>query len=146
MRPPLGVHIFRAGCTIFKDVQPECAHFFSHLSSLHIRRVHGAVPGCTVSEGVHLAQSRSLISDMYTICLLYYRDAYYIYFERGCPLVNPCQKYGCPVSKAGCPVFPEIKDHSSLSLQVSNVCVCGGGGVFFACRGQNLGALTRKIG
>ena len=57
MHPAPGVHIFRAGCTIFKDVHPECAHFCSHLSLLHIRRVHGEVPGCTVSEG------ESLISD-----------------------------------------------------------------------------------
>ena len=65
MYPAPGVHIFRAGCTIFKDVHPDCAHFFSHLSLLHIRRVHGEVPGCTVSQGVHPAgaQSKSLISD-----------------------------------------------------------------------------------
>ena len=48
MHPAPGVHIFRAGCMIFKDVHPDCAHFFSHLSLLHIRRVHGEVPGCTV--------------------------------------------------------------------------------------------------
>ena len=53
--PHVQQHIFRAGCTIFKDVHPECAHFSSHLSLLHIRRVHGEVPGCTVSEGVHPA-------------------------------------------------------------------------------------------
>ena len=65
MHPAPGVHIFRAGCTIFKAVHPDCAHFFSHLSSLHIRRVQGKVPGCTDSRGVHPAgaQSKSLISD-----------------------------------------------------------------------------------
>ena len=52
MHPAPGVHIFRAGCTNCKDVHLDCAHFFSHLSLLHIRRVHEEVPGCTVSEGV----------------------------------------------------------------------------------------------
>ena len=55
LHPAPGVHIFRAGCTISKDVHPDCAHFSSHLSLLHIRRVHGEVPGYTVSEGVHPA-------------------------------------------------------------------------------------------
>ena len=59
MHPAPGVHIFRAGCTIFKDVHPDCAHIFSHLSLLNIRRVHGEVPGCTVSRGVHPAGAQS---------------------------------------------------------------------------------------
>ena len=61
MHPAPGVHIFRAGCTIFKVVHPDSAHFFSHLSLLHIRRVHGEVPGCTV-----FMKSKSLISDIFT--------------------------------------------------------------------------------
>ena len=67
------MHIFRTGCTIFKDVHLDCAHFFSYLSLLHtcIRRVHGEVPGCTVLSGVHPAgaQSKSLISDTGVHCL-----------------------------------------------------------------------------
>ena len=49
----------------FQRCAPDCAHFFSHLSLLHIKRVHGEVPGCIVSWGVHPvgAQSKSLISD-----------------------------------------------------------------------------------
>ena len=54
MHPAPGVHIFRAGCTIFKEVHPECAHFFSHLSLLHIRRVHSftrsAPGGCKIQK------------------------------------------------------------------------------------------------
>ena len=65
MHPAPGVHNLRAGCMIFKDVHPDCAHFSSHLSLLHIRRVHREVPGCTVLGGVHPAgaQFKSLISD-----------------------------------------------------------------------------------
>ena len=49
MHPAPGVHIFRAVCMIFKGVHPECAHLYSHLSLLHNKRVHGEVPGCTIS-------------------------------------------------------------------------------------------------
>ena len=57
--------LFKGFFGIFKGVHPDCANFFRHLSLLHIRRVHGEVPGCTVSCGVHPAgaQSKSLISD-----------------------------------------------------------------------------------
>ena len=39
--------------------------FFENLSLLHIRRVHGENPGCTVLEEMHPvgAQNKTLISD-----------------------------------------------------------------------------------
>ena len=42
-----------------------CARFLGHLLLLYIRRVHGAISGCTVLWEVHpaSAQDKSLISD-----------------------------------------------------------------------------------
>ena len=42
-----------------------CARFLSHLLLLYIRRVHGAISGCTVLWEVHpaSAQNKGLISD-----------------------------------------------------------------------------------
>ena len=65
MHPAPGEHISAAGCTIFGGVHPECARFFWNLSLLHIRRVHGENPGCTVLGELHSvgAQNKTLISD-----------------------------------------------------------------------------------
>ena len=65
VHPAPCVHISAAGCTIFRGVHPECARFWSYLSLLHIRRVHGKMPGCTVLGEVHPvgAQNKTLISD-----------------------------------------------------------------------------------
>ena len=41
-----------AGCTIFGWVHAECARFLSHLSLLHIRRVHEEFPERTVLREV----------------------------------------------------------------------------------------------
>ena len=54
VHPAPGVHISAAGCTTFGGVHPECARVLSYLSLLHIRRVHGKKPGCTVLGEVHL--------------------------------------------------------------------------------------------
>ena len=47
-----------------------CARFLSNLSFLYIRRVHGAISGCTVLWEVHpaSAQNKSLISDTVYLC------------------------------------------------------------------------------
>ena len=54
----------------------KCARFLRYLSLLHIRRVHGENPGCTVL-GVHPvdAQNKTLISDtdICAIMMQYFR-------------------------------------------------------------------------
>ena len=47
-----------------------CACFLRHLLLLYIRRVHGAISGCTVLWEVHpaSAQNKSLISDTVKLC------------------------------------------------------------------------------
>ena len=70
MHPAPGAHISAAGCTIFGGVHPECARFFfENLSLLHIRRVHGENPRCTVLGKVHPmgAQNKTLISDTFYV-------------------------------------------------------------------------------
>ena len=56
VHPDPCVHIFATGCTIFRGVHPEsvCFYFVGNLSLLHIWRVHGEIPGCTVLGEVHL--------------------------------------------------------------------------------------------
>ena len=65
VHPAPGMHIFTAGCTIFRSVHLVCAHFLSNLLLLYIGRVHGAIFECTVLGEVHpvSAQNKSLISD-----------------------------------------------------------------------------------
>ena len=72
MHPAPGVHISAAGCTIFEGVHPECARFFEYLSLLHIRRVHGENPGCTVLGEMHpvSAHNKTLISDTGSIMIM----------------------------------------------------------------------------
>ena len=44
VHPAPGAHIF----TVFVGVHTVCAHFLSYLSLLHIRRLHGEIPGSKV--------------------------------------------------------------------------------------------------
>ena len=65
VHPAPGVHIFTAGCTIFRGVHPVCARILSYLLLLYIGRVHGAISVRTVLGKVHIVseQNKSLISD-----------------------------------------------------------------------------------
>ena len=74
---------FRCRVHDFRRCAPGVCIFLSYLSLLHIRRVHGKMPGCTVLGEVHPvgAQNKTLISD--TVICKGCVPRLCVFFERG---------------------------------------------------------------